>query len=107
MRAVSPIARIALIWLTLLGLLALTVGASLLSLGPFAPALSYGIAAGKAALILWFFMEMRSEHPLPRLVTVAAFVWIAILLILTGTDYAARDRADPAAAAAFDHSERD
>lgn len=90
MTGLAATLRIALVWLALLGLLAMTVGASFLPLGTVSPAVSYGIAAIKAGFIFWFYMEMRTEHPLPRLATVAAIVWMVILLTLTWTDYATR-----------------
>ena len=82
--------RLILVWAALLTLLALTVGASFLPLGAARLAVSYGIAAAKAALVLWFFMELRSDKGLTRLAALAGFAWIAILFTIIATDYLTR-----------------
>ena len=78
--------RLIAVWAALMVLLALTIGATFLSLGPLLPAVSFGIAFMKAGLVLWFFMEMRREDGLARIAAAAGFVWISILLILTAVD---------------------
>jgi cytochrome c oxidase subunit 4 len=82
--------RLVLVWVSLLTLLALTVGASFLPLGEARLAVSYGIAAAKAALVLWFFMELRSEKGLTRLAALAGFAWIAFLFTIIAADYLTR-----------------
>lgn len=86
----SATLRLVLVWLALLALLAATIGASFLPLGPLLPLVSYGIAAAKAGLVLWFFMEMRSEGGLARLAAVAGFAWLAFLMIMLVADFATR-----------------
>ncbi|WP_185999030.1 cytochrome C oxidase subunit IV family protein [Novosphingobium aerophilum] len=54
------------------------------------PWIAFGIASAKAALILWFFMELRQEGGLARLAAIAGFVWLAILFTLTAADYLTR-----------------
>lgn len=84
----SPaIVRLLIVWATLLALLAGTLGLAYLPLGQFKPLVSYGIATIKAALILWFFMELRRDSGLARLAAAAGFVWISFLLILVTGDY--------------------
>lgn len=78
--------RLLLIWLALMGLLALTYAAIFLPLGPVAPLVSYAIALAKTGLVLWFFMELRDEPGLARLAAGAGFVWLAFLLILLAAD---------------------
>jgi cytochrome c oxidase subunit 4 len=88
---VSPaIARLLLVWAALLGLLATTLGLAYLPLGAFKPFVAYGIATLKAALILWFFMDLRRESGLLRLAAAAGFAWLSVLLILVAGDYLAR-----------------
>lgn len=82
--------RLVLVWLALLALLAATVAASFLPLGPVLPFVSYAIAGAKAALILWFFMEMRAEGGLVRLAAVAGFAMLAILLVMLAADIGTR-----------------
>ncbi|MEW9857074.1 cytochrome C oxidase subunit IV family protein [Novosphingobium sp. M1R2S20] len=71
-------------------LLGLTLLVAFLPLGSLKPWIGYGIASAKAALVLWFFMEMREEGGLVRLATVAAFAWLAIMLTLGAADYLSR-----------------
>lgn len=82
--------RLIAVWIALMGLLALTVGASFLPLGPVLPFVSFGIAAAKAGLIVWFFMEMRREDALARLAVAAGFVWLSLMFILIATDVSTR-----------------
>jgi cytochrome c oxidase subunit 4 len=78
--------RILAVWAGLLALLALTVAASFLPLGPVLPFVSYGIASAKAGLIIWFFMEMRDAAGLQRLALTAGFVWALFLFLLMLAD---------------------
>jgi cytochrome c oxidase subunit 4 len=84
--------RLVLVWAALLVLLALTIGATFLRLGPVLPLVSFGIATAKAALVLWFFMELRRENGLARVAALAGFAWLAILFIMTATDNLSRGR---------------
>jgi len=86
----AALRRVLLVWLALLLLLAATLGAAFLPLGPAKPWIGYGIAALKAGLILWFFMDMRREGGLMRLATGAALLWIVFLLSLVASDYLTR-----------------
>lgn len=84
------IRRLVAIWALLVALLASTVGATFLPLGPMLPAVSFGIAIAKALLVLWFFMELKRDDGLARLAIFAGFAWIAILFILTAADNGTR-----------------
>jgi cytochrome c oxidase subunit IV len=86
----SGAVRLLLVWSALMALLALTVGAAFLPIGMAKPWVAYAIATAKVMLILWFFMEMRRESGLARLAAIAGFVWLAILIMLTATDYLTR-----------------
>ena len=78
--------RILAAWAALLALLALTIGATFLPLGLLLPALSYGIAAAKAGIIVWVFMEMRSRDGLERMALTTGFGWLSLLLALVLAD---------------------
>ncbi|WP_395396302.1 cytochrome C oxidase subunit IV family protein (plasmid) [Novosphingobium sp. BL-8A] len=86
----AELPRLILVWLALLTMLALTIGGSLLSLGPVLPFVSYGLAAAKTVLVFWFFMEMRREPGLARLAAMAGFVWLVLLLVFVAADVATR-----------------
>ena len=80
----SAMRSIFLVWLGLVSLLAVTVGASFLPIGAWRAPVSLFIAAIKAALILWVFMELRQTAGLPRLMllgsTLFLFVFAAMLV---------------------------
>lgn len=54
--------------------------------------LSFALAGFKAALILLYFMHVRSARRLTWVFAGASFLWLAILLAFTFTDYATRGR---------------
>jgi len=78
------------VWLALLLLLAISVAGSFVFTGAVNLAVSFGTAATKAGLILWFYMHLREEGGLPRIMALGAIAWLAILLLLTGADYGTR-----------------
>ena len=79
--------RILLVWAALLVLLALTVAASFTLAGPASLAAGLGIAALKAALILWAYMHLAEDDGLLRVIAIAAFAWLALLFALGGLAY--------------------
>jgi cytochrome c oxidase subunit 4 len=85
-----PHSTFLLVYLVLLGLLGLTIGAAHLQLGAFKPVVNLGIAAIKAALIAWFFMHVREGSGLVRLFSAAALFWLLILFGLGLSDYLTR-----------------
>jgi cytochrome c oxidase subunit 4 len=74
----------------LLALLALTIGAAHLNLGPFNAVVSMAIAAAKASLILLFFMQIRRSRPVTWLCAAAGIFWLGILIFLAMGDYISR-----------------
>jgi cytochrome c oxidase subunit 4 len=79
------------VWVALIVLLALTVGATFLPIGPLKPAVNMAIAFGKAGLIFWFYMHLREEPGLVRLSALGGGVWLLILLMFVTADYLTRD----------------
>jgi cytochrome c oxidase subunit IV len=71
-------------------LLAATIGVSFLHLGAFNPVLNFSIAAAKAALIGWFFMQLRAATGLVRLFAGAALLWLIIMFGIGLSDWIAR-----------------
>jgi cytochrome c oxidase subunit 4 len=86
----ASVRSILVVWLVLMLLLAATVAASFATTGIVSAAVSLGIAFCKAALVFWFFMNLRAENGLIRIAALGAGVWILILLLLSATDYGAR-----------------
>jgi len=75
---------------SLLLLTVATVGISGVDLGAFNTAVALAIAAAKAFLVAAYFMHLRREAPVVRIVAGAGFLWLIILIVLTFNDYLAR-----------------
>jgi cytochrome c oxidase subunit 4 len=87
---VSRSLRLFVIYLALLGLLALSVWLAQLSLGALGTALSLGIAALKAALVVAVFMHLDEESSSVRLIASGAGLWLLFLVGLVLSDYFSR-----------------
>jgi cytochrome c oxidase subunit 4 len=83
-------ATFVLVYLALVGLLGLTIGAAHLQLGAFKPVANLSIACVKAVLIAWFFMHVREGSGLVRLFSAAALFWLLILFGLGLSDWLTR-----------------
>ncbi|HEU5117369.1 MAG TPA: cytochrome C oxidase subunit IV family protein [Isosphaeraceae bacterium] len=71
-------------------LLVATVAVAEFDLGSMNLFIAMFIATVKAALIILYFMHVRYSSPLTGFLSVAAFVWLGIMLILTANDYVTR-----------------
>ena len=78
------------VWMALLTLLAVSVGATLLPIGLWRQAISLGVAAIKAALILWVFMDLRRSEGLVRLTAIGVSAFLAAMMTLFFADYLTR-----------------
>jgi len=78
----------------LMGLLLLTVIASLIPFDKLVPGLNVMVALViaiiKAALVVMFFMHVKHASKLTWAFATAAFLWLAIMLALTFNDYITR-----------------
>jgi cytochrome c oxidase subunit 4 len=74
----------------LLGLLALTVGLSFVDLGRFNFSAALAIAAAKAALVAYFFMDLAESADAVRFMAAAGLVWLGLLLAGTFADLITR-----------------
>lgn len=83
------------IFVTLLVLTYLTVQAAFLDLGRMNTIIAMAIAALKATLVILYFMHVKYSSRLTRLVVVAALLWLAILLVVTMSDYLTRGWLQP------------
>jgi cytochrome c oxidase subunit 4 len=79
-----------LVFGALLALTCLTVGVSLLDLGPWHTVVGLTIAGCKALLVVLFFMHLLHGNRLTWLVLAGGLFWFGILLALTLTDYLTR-----------------
>jgi len=80
----------ALVLAALLFLTALTILVSYVDLGPFSTPIAFLIATAKACLVVLFFMHMKEAHGVLWLAALAGFFWLAILLVLSMSDFATR-----------------
>jgi cytochrome c oxidase subunit 4 len=79
-----------IVFTSLLGFTALTVGISFLDLGPFNVFVSLSIAFGKALLVALYFMHLRTSQRLVWLFAGAGLYWIGIMFLLTFSDVLTR-----------------
>ena len=86
----TAVRSMVLVWLALVILLSISVAGSFAFTGPLNLAVSFGTATLKGALILWFYMHLKEESGLARIMAVAAIAWLVILFVMTGADYLTR-----------------
>lgn len=89
MKSPSPFTYL-LTGFALLVLLALTIGAAYLQLGPLNTPVAMLISLLKGGLILLFFMHVRYSRPLLWPFVGAGFFWLAIMFALALSDYLTR-----------------
>ena len=94
---VPPISHYVGVFMALMVLTLVTVGAAKLDLGLLNTPIALAIAASKAFLVMYIFMELRSASALTRLAALSGVVFLAIMLIMIGQDYAARSYMPPPA----------
>ena len=88
---VSPKLYAVILTALLLGTV-LTVQAAKVDLGRWNIVLALGIAVTKMTLVILFFMHGKYSPKRTKLVIVASFFWLAIMLGLTLQDYSTRHR---------------
>jgi cytochrome c oxidase subunit IV len=87
---IVPLKTYILVFLSLIGLTLLTTGVAFIDLGPFNTVAALAIAFSKMLLVILFFMHLRQSTGLVKIVLVAGFFWLALLIGLTSTDYHTR-----------------
>jgi cytochrome c oxidase subunit IV len=70
---------------------ALTVGAAFVNLHNFNIVVALIIAGIKASLVIFFFMHVKFSSKLTKLWVAIGFIWLALMLAITLTDYFTRD----------------
>ena len=76
--------------LALLVATGVTTAVARVDLGAFSTIVALGIACVKMLLVALFFMHIRHSTKLTKLVVLGGLLWLAILLLLTLTDFATR-----------------
>jgi cytochrome c oxidase subunit 4 len=74
------------VWLGLLALTALTIKAALLQLGALGMLANLLIASSKASLVIWFFMHLKYEKRLLKLMLLIPIATLTIIIGLTFID---------------------
>ena len=78
------------VWVVLLVLLLLNWGLAQLNLGPFNLVATLAIAFTQMMLMLLYLMHVRYNTALTRVFVAAGFIWFAIMVDLTLSDYLTR-----------------
>jgi cytochrome c oxidase subunit 4 len=87
---VTPVRVYVTIWLALVVGTAVTVLAASQDFGRLNTPIALGIAVTKATLVILFFMGVRFNTSLTKVVVVAGFFWLFILFGLGMSDYFSR-----------------
>jgi cytochrome c oxidase subunit 4 len=87
---ISPKSTYYAVFGTLMILTAITVGVAFIHLGSLNFPVALGIAIFKATLVILFFMHVKYSSRLTKMIVGLAFFFLAVLLLLTLTDYASR-----------------
>jgi cytochrome c oxidase subunit 4 len=79
-----------MVFLSLIGLTILTTGVAFIDLGPLNTVAALVIAFSKMLLVVLFFMHVKQSTGLVRVVLLAGFFWLALLIAFTMSDYRTR-----------------
>jgi cytochrome c oxidase subunit IV len=85
-RHLVPAKTYVLVWIALLALTGLTIGAARLELGAWGMAANLLIASTKASLVLWFFMHLKYETKFFKLLLLVPIATITVIILLTFYD---------------------
>jgi cytochrome c oxidase subunit 4 len=75
---------------SLMVLTAVTVAVATVDLGALNTPVALLIAGAKAALVVWFFMEVRHAEPLTKVVALSGVLGLLITGVFTFADYLSR-----------------
>lgn len=78
------------VFLALIVLTAVTTAVAYLDLGAFNTVVALVIAVCKASLVVLFFMHLKEQVGMTRVVIVAALLWLAVLIGITMSDHFTR-----------------
>jgi cytochrome c oxidase subunit IV len=87
---IDSVKTYALVFIALLILTFTTTELAYVDFGPFSVAVALVIAVSKMLLVALFFMHVRHSTRLTKLVVSGGLLWLAILLMLTLSDFMSR-----------------
>ncbi len=74
------------VWIALLCLTGLTIKAAQMKMGEWSMVANIAIASTKASLVLWFFMHLKYEKRLFKLMLFVPIITVSIIIVLTFFD---------------------
>src|ERR1700744_2639598 len=74
------------VFLALIGLTALTTGVAYIDLGRWNTVAALAIAVVKMLLVVLFFMHVKYSTGLTRVIIIAGFFWLGIMITLSSQD---------------------
>ena len=86
----APLTAYFVVFIVLMGLTILTVAVSRVDLGAMNTAVAMAIAVVKALVVILWFMHVIHSPRLTWIVVIASFLWLAVLFVLTFSDYLTR-----------------
>jgi len=87
---ITPTGTYVAVFVGLIILTVLTYVAAINDFGALNTPIALGIAALKASLVVLFFMGVRYNTPLTKVVVISGFFWLIIMFGLTMGDYMSR-----------------
>jgi len=87
---ITPVGTYVGVFIALLVLTLATVLVAKQDLGFLNTFVALTIAISKATLVVWFFMGVRYNTPLTKVVVISGFVWLMIMFGLGMSDYLTR-----------------
>ena len=87
---ITPTRTYVIVWIVLLVLTYITWWVAQHDYGALNTPIALGIAVGKASLVVIYFMGVRYNTPLTKVVVVAGFFWLLIMFGMTMGDYLSR-----------------
>ncbi len=75
-----------LVWIALLCFTGITIEAARLQMGEWSMVANIAIASAKASLVLWFFMHLKYEKRLLKLLLFIPLITISVIIGLTFFD---------------------
>jgi cytochrome c oxidase subunit 4 len=73
-------------WIALLCLTGITIKAAQMQMGEWSMVANIAIASAKASLVLWFFMHLKYERRLFKLLLFVPIMTVSVIIILTFFD---------------------
>jgi cytochrome c oxidase subunit 4 len=87
---ITPVSTLFIVFGALFVLTILTYLAATQDFGALNTPIALGIAVLKASLVVIYFMAVRYNTPLTKVVVVAGFFWLLIMFGITMSDYLTR-----------------